>query len=100
MNTYSRSIFLNSSLERYQIALFENFVTNTKYAYAGFNTSNILCEIVAKHFDEILSLKFKKIMDLFFYRRYIDDGIIVFNRRVGADLCISIINEAIQEAFF
>ena len=94
-----KKYILNSSLERYQIALFENFVTNTKYAYAGFNTSNILCEIVAKHFDEILSLKFKN-YGLIFYRRYIDDGIIVFNRRVRAGLCISIINEAIQEAFF
>lgn len=94
-----KKYILNGSLERHQITLFEDFVTSTKYTYAGLNTSNILCEIVAKHFDEILSLKFRK-YGLIFYRRYVDDGIIVFNRRVGADLCISIINEAIQEAFF
>ena len=37
---------------------------------------------------------------LIFYRRYIDDGILVFNKRVEEALCISIINEAIQEVFF
>ena len=103
-NTVSSEYVFNKyiskiSLERFQIALFENFVTNTKYAYAGFNTSNILCEIIAKHFDEVLALKFKN-HGLIFYRRYIDDGILVFNKRMGADLCISIINEAIQEVFF
>ncbi len=87
------------SLERYQIALFENFVNKTKYAYAGFNTSNIICEIIAKHFDELLSLKFKN-QGLIFYRRYIDDGILVFNKRVGADLCLSIIKETIEEVFY
>lgn len=103
-NTVSSEYVFNkyiskSSLERFQIELFENFATNTKYAYAGLNTSNILCEIIAKHFDEVLSLKFKN-HGLIFYRRYIDDGILVFNKRMGADLCISIINESIQEVFF
>lgn len=88
-----------SSLERYQIELFENFVAKTKYAYAGLNTSNIICEIIAKHFDEVLYLKFKK-HGLIFYRRYIDDGILIFNKRVGAALCLSIINDVISEIFF
>lgn len=89
----------NSSLERYQIELFEEFVKKTKYAYAGLNTSNIFCEIIAKSFDEILSLKFKS-CGLIFYRRYIDDGILIFNKRVGLDRCLSIINEAINAVFF
>lgn len=88
-----------SSMERYQLSLFEDFVTKVKYAYAGLNTSNIICEIIAKHFDEILSLKFKN-HGLIFYRRYIDDGILIFNKRVGADLCFSIVNDVIQEVFF
>lgn len=87
------------SLERYQIELLENFVSKTKYAYAGLNTSNIICEIIAKHFDEALLLKFKN-YGLIFYRRYIDDGILIFNKRVGEDLCLSIINDVINEIFF
>ncbi len=90
---------INGSLERFQIDLFKNFVTNTKYTYAGLNTSNILCEIIAKYFDDILSLKFKN-YGLIFYRRYIDDGILVFNRHMDIKLCLSIISDTIQEVFF
>lgn len=89
----------NSSLERYQIELFEKFVLEAKYAYAGLNTSNIFCEIIAKRFDEILKLKFRN-HGLIFYRRYIDDGILIFNKRVGNDQCLSIIKEAIKEVFY
>ena len=59
-------------LERDEMNLLEKYVTSTKYAYAGFNASNIICEIIAKHFDELLNLKFRK-HGLIFYRRYIDD---------------------------
>lgn len=94
-----KKCILNSSLERYQIELFEEFVKKTKYTYAGLNTSNIFCEIIAKCFDDILSLKFRN-YGLIFYRRYIDDGILIFNKRVGLDQCLSIINDAINEVFF
>ncbi|MFR4947819.1 hypothetical protein [Thomasclavelia spiroformis] len=94
-----KKYIIKSSLERYQISLFDNFASKTKYAYAGLNTSNIICEIIAKHFDEILTLKLKN-QGLIFYRRYIDDGILIFNKRVGSDFCLSIINDAIKEVFF
>lgn len=68
------------SIKRYKIELLENFVSKTKYAYAGLNTSNIICEIIAKYCDEALLLKFKN-YGLIFYRRYIDDGILIFNKR-------------------
>lgn len=89
----------NRSLERYQLQLFEKFVKKTKKTYAGLNTSNIICEIIAKHFDEVLKLKFKN-SGLIFYRRYIDDGILIFNKRVGKDKCIDIVNEAIHDVFY
>lgn len=87
-----------SSLERYQLELMETYVKSTKFAYAGLNTSNIICEIISKHFDEILSLKFKD-SGLIFYRRYIDDGILIFNKRISESFCLSIINETIKEVF-
>lgn len=90
---------LNISLERYQLEIIENFVKNTKFAYAGLNTSNIICEIIATHFDDVLKLKFRKI-GLIFYRRYIDDGIIICNKQVGKNECVRIVNETINEVFF
>lgn len=86
------------SLERYQIELLKDFVTKTKYAYAGLNTSNIICETISKHFDELLFSKFEE-QGLIFYRRYIDDGILVFNKHVEYNLCLSTINDAIREIF-
>lgn len=88
-----------SSLERYQLDLLEKFVKETKYAYAGLNTSNIICEIIAKHFDEVLTIKLKH-HGLIFYRRYIDDGILIFNTRIDVAKCLSIINESIKEVFY
>ena len=88
-----------SSLERFQIKMFEEFVTKTKYTYAGFNTSNILCEIIARDFDDKLKLNLKN-LGLIFYRRYIDDGIIILNKKVEKKACITIIENVIKEVFF
>lgn len=88
----------NSSIERYQYELLENFVKTTKYAYAGLNTSNIICEIIAIHFDQILKLRFKD-SGLIFYRRYIDDGILIFNKRISKKYCLEAINDSICDTF-
>ena len=94
-----KKLILDSTLERDQLDLLEKFVKETKYAYAGLNTSNIICEIIAKHFDEVLTIKLKH-HGLIFYRRYIDDGILIFNTRIDETECLSIINEAINEVFY
>lgn len=94
-----KKYLVKTSLERDEMILLEKYVTSTKYAYAGFNTSNIICEIIAKHFDEVLNLKFRK-HGLIFYRRYIDDGILIFNKHVDRDFCLSIINGTIKEIFY
>lgn len=94
-----KKYLVKKSLERDEMNLLEKYVTSTKYAYAGFNASNIICEIIAKHFDEVLNLKFRK-YGLIFYRRYIDDGILIFNKHVDRDFCLSIINGTIKEIFY
>lgn len=93
-----KKYIINAALEREEIELFEKFTSDVKYAYAGLNTSNIFCEIIAKQFDELLTLKLKN-HGLIFYRRYIDDGILVFNKRVGELQCLRIINDTIKEIF-
>lgn len=87
-----------NGLERDQASLLEQFVEKTQYAYAGLNTSNILCEIIAKHFDNLLMEKFAK-SGVILYRRYIDDGIIIFNQYVSQDRCMDLMNEAISTIF-
>ncbi len=86
-------------LERYQVKLLESFVYATKYAYAGLNTSNIICEIAAKQFDELLLQRLER-HGVIFYKRYIDDGIVIFNRYISQPDCLDIINKVILEIFY
>lgn len=85
--------------ERYQSDLLLDFVQNTKYAYAGLNTSNIICEIIAKKFDEVLRINMNK-KGIIFYKRYIDDGLIIFNQYVSNSECLKLINESIKQVFY
>lgn len=98
-STYVFEKFISpNNLERYQLELVGNYVSSTRYAYAGLNTSNIICEIVAQYFDDIL---LKKMIGrgAILFKRYIDDGIIIFNRYLSSSECTSIVNEAVKEAF-
>ena len=87
------------NIERWQIDLMKVFCDKTKYTYAGLNTSNILCEIIAKEFDEVLIQRFNN-CGLIYYKRYIDDGILIFNQYLDQSKCIEIVNEAIQIVFY
>lgn len=87
------------SLERHEAALLKRFVDSTQYAYAGLNTSNIFCEIIAKRFDEKLLQKFNQ-QGLILYKRYIDDGMLIFNRFISEADCLAAINATIREVFF
>lgn len=89
----------DAGLERFQSELLREFVESTEYAYAGLNTSNILCEIAAKSFDSLIMQKFKD-AGLILYKRYVDDGIIIFNRYISKDDCVAIVQDAINEAFY
>lgn len=89
----------NSKLERFQKDIFENFVTNCPYCYAGINTSNVMAEIIAKSFDEHITTTFID-KGLIFYRRYVDDGILIFNRFISKDECLNDINKVIQQVFY
>lgn len=88
-----------SKLERFQKDLFEDFVTKCEFCYAGINTSNVMAEIVSKYFDDLIAnIFFDK--GLIFYRRYVDDGILVFNRFISEDECLENIEEAIKKVFY
>lgn len=99
----SEYIFLkyikSSKLERFQKDLFEDFVTKCVFCYAGINTSNVMAEIVAKTFDDLIANVFFN-KGLIFYRRYVDDGILVFNRFISENECLKDIDEAIIKVFY
>ena len=86
------------NFEHYQLALLEEFVTATEYAFTGLNTSNIFCEIIAQNFDDILLQKLVH-KGLIFYKRFIDDGILIFNECISEDECDDIVNKTIMEVF-
>ena len=88
-----------ATLERYQDQLLLDFVHATQYTYAGLNTSNILCEIIAQDFDQCLIQRFSK-HGIILYKRYIDDGIIILNRYVAQNDCLALVNDVIKEVFF
>ena len=85
--------------DREFLELLNEFVSKTKYAYAGLNTSNIICEIVAKEFDNRLWIKLAG-KGVIFYKRYIDDGLLIFNRFIEEEECKKIINKVIEEIFY
>ena len=88
-----------ATLERYQNQLLLDFVHATKYTYAGLNTSNMLCEIIAQDFDRCLIQRFFK-DGIILYKRYIDDGIIILNRYVSQSDCLALVNGVMKEVFF
>ena len=85
-------------LERDQEDLLEKYVKGTRYAYAGLCTSNILCEIAAQHFDNLLRQSCSE-KGLIYYRRYIDDGVLIFNRYLSKEDCQELVNRAIEKTF-
>ena len=87
------------SLEREQMELLRKYVSSVKYAYAGLNTSNIFCEIIAQQFDECLNRQLQN-AGLIYYRRYIDDGIMIFNKPIQPADCNKIVKLALQEVYY
>jgi hypothetical protein len=82
-----------------EVPLIENFAKNTRFAYAGFSTSNVIAEIIAKRFDDAVKQALSTKCVLFF-ERYIDDGIIVFNEHIEKSECEMILRQSLESIFF
>lgn len=78
--------------------LIKDFVSAVPFCYAGLNTSNVLAELIAKDFDEKIRAAFYD-KGLIFYKRYIDDAVIILNRFLSMDDCLEIINAKVDEVF-
>jgi len=83
---------------RYELDLVRNYVTATKFAYAGLGASNVLAEIIANDFDEVVQTGLSD-RGVLFYARYIDDGIIIFNEHVEEVECKRIVQDALVKVY-
>ena len=89
---------LPSILKREDKQLLETYVDNFKYCYAGLCLSNGMTEIICKDFDIVLKAKLSE-YGIFFYERYVDDMLIMFNNYISEAKIKSIINETIRKVF-
>lgn len=85
----------HKNINRIDLELISNFVEKCEYCYPGINTSNVFAEIISQHFDDLLRQKLSN-KGLIFYKRFVDDGIIIFKNKVDSDIIKSIINECIE----
>jgi len=89
---------LPSVIKREDKQLLEKYVEKFKYCYAGLCLSNGMTEIVCKDFDNVLRARLSE-YGVFFYERYVDDMLIMFNNYISEAKVKSIINDTITEVF-
>lgn len=98
----SRIVFENklkfSGLYRFEKDLIEKMVQIHKKCYPGLPTSNALVEIISKEFDIQIRSRLTE-LGLIYYARYIDDGILIFNKQVKEDEIITSIKDIILNVF-
>jgi hypothetical protein len=85
--------------DRSEAELVFTFARQTKYAYAGLNTSNLFSEIIASKFDELLRQAFSQ-QGLLFFERYIDDTIIILNQNMEQTVCKEILKSALKQVYY
>lgn len=93
-----KKYILPSTIKREDKQLLEKYVKNFKYCYAGLCLSNGMTEIICKDFDIVLKARLSE-YGVFFYERYVDDMLIMFNKYISEDTIRSIIKETIIEVF-
>ena len=89
---------LTSMIQREDKQILERYVDCFKYCYAGLCLSNGMTEIVCKDFDRVLQARLSN-NGLFFYARYVDDMLIMFNSYISEDKIKNVINETIGKVF-
>ena len=89
---------LPSIIKREDKQLLEKYVENFKYCYAGLCLCNGMTEIVCKDFDIVLKARLSE-YGVFFYERYVDDMLIMFNNYISENRIKNIIRETIIEVF-
>lgn len=94
-----QKFLVGSNLNREQKNLLCLFVKECPYCYAGINTSNVMAEVVSREFDQLLTNTLLE-KGLIFYKRYVDDGIIIFNKYISQNELLALIDSAIKKSFY
>ncbi len=74
----------NQKLNETEKKFLKKYLISEKKIYPGIGLNNILIDIVSSQFDQLLIKDLKKYRILS-YSRYVDDIIIIFNRKVNED---------------
>lgn len=88
----------HSNLYSYEKELILKIAKKYKNCVQGLPTSNALIEIVSRDFDERVKAAFSD-NGLVFYKRYVDDCILIFNHRVKKEVLDNVIDKC-REAVF
>lgn len=83
---------------RFETDLIEKFTKQTRFAYAGFSTSNVIAEIIAEQFDSAVRLAFAD-KGILFFERYIDDTLIIINEHIEEAECHRILNDILKSVY-
>lgn len=71
-----------SNLYSYEKKLIKRMIKYPEKCLQGLQTSNVFIEIISRDFDNQIKSFYRK-SGLIFYRRYVDDCILIFNRKVA-----------------
>ncbi|GLC29990.1 reverse transcriptase domain-containing protein [Clostridium omnivorum] len=89
---------LSSGLKQYEKNILEEVSNVYRHCYAGLPTSNALVEIAGQVFDENIKVTLKD-KGLIFFSRYVDDGLIVLNKKVEKDYLDRVVTETLKKCF-
>lgn len=87
-----------STLYNYEKELIKVFARKYKKCVQGIPISNVLVEIIARDFDMSIQKIFMP-LGLVFYKRYVDDCILIFNRRIEKEYLQKTIVNICRENF-
>ena len=82
----------HSNLYSYEKELILKIANKYKNCVQGLPTSNALIEIVSRDFDERVKAAFSE-NGLVFYKRYVDDCILIFNQRVKREVLDKVVDK-------
>ena len=92
-------LFRQKDFDRNDLNIVEKYVNETQYAYAGLCTSNALAEIIANEFDQAVKMSFYG-HGLIFYKRYVDDCLLIFNENIDQKELDDKLAECLQKTFY
>lgn len=96
--TIIEKYILNSKLNQYEKNILKRLSDTYNYCFAGLPTSNALTEIAGHKFDEMIQFNLKN-NGMIFYSRYVDDGLIIFNKKVARENIEEQLKNALKTCF-